>query len=228
LAEDKKISKVDYAYNGQPEYTETYTYDNKGRLAGYTYDIDVEAFEYIGDNFLKVTRRNKVTNAVTAYFEAVINDKGAITELNFKRPDGFLASQYTYTYDADGYMVKNKSVNVSTNITWAHEYKIENGNAVSVKVFQNGVHVSNGESSYDKAYVATVPQAPNYFWLSSTLFGRPLKNVVNEYKEFKLLDGSLTAHIIYTNQYDGTGRLKTQDLNNVLTGKKGAYSFTYQ
>jgi hypothetical protein len=60
------------------------------------------------------------------------------------------------------------------------------------------------------------------------LFGRPLKNVVNEYKEFKLLDGSLTAHIIYTNQYDGTGRLKTQDLNNVLTGKKGAYSFTYQ
>jgi hypothetical protein len=225
--EKAKLSKVEYLYNGQPDYTETYAYDGKGRLSGYTYDIDVETFEYVEDNFLKVTRRHKETNVIAGFYEAVLNDKGAITDLKFKDANGQLGAHYTYTYDAEGYMIKRKSVNVSVNFIWEVEYKIMNGNLLSVKVFQNGIHTYSGEYSFDNTHEATVPHTPDYLWISATLFGKPLKNVATAYKLYKVADGSLVANDIYTNQYDATGRLKTQSVDYKLPGKKGIYNFTY-
>lgn len=225
--EKAKLSKVEYLYNGQPDYTETYNYDGKGRLSGYTYDVDVETFEYVGDNFLKITRRHKETNAIAGFYEAILNGNGAITDLKFKDANGQVTSHYTYTYDAEGYMIKRKSVNVSFNSVWEVEYKIVNGNSVSLKVFQNGIHTYNGEYSFDDTHEATVPHTPDYLWISATLFGKPLKNVPTAYKQYKVADGSLSANNIYTNQYDAAGRLKTQSVDYILLGKKGIYNFTY-
>lgn len=228
VAVEKKIVKIDYTYEGAPSSNETYSYDDKGRIAVYTYDMEEETFEYIGDHSVKVTRRDKTTNAITAIMEAELNNRGAITDMTFKSANGVTAEHYTFSYNADGNMVKRKSENLGGNSTWEHEYQIENGNPVSAKIWVNGIHQYNHEYSYDITRQLTLPETSYYFWLSSSLFGKPWKNVRTGYKSILVSNGNLNAHTIYTNQFDASGRLVKQDLSFVVAGKKGSYSFIYQ
>lgn len=224
-AVNQKISKIEYV---EPNYSSTRTilYDEAGRIAGFTFNNEIDQFEYSGSNLL-ITRKNKSTGTVKSTFAATLNGQGAITSMKMKLADGTLYEILSFTYDAQGYMINMKSEYPTNNNTYYREYSYTNGNLSSSKNWYNGTLTYNYETKYDLNKVNTFPETAFYRWPSAMLFGKPIKNVLLENKLFKAADGSLSSHYTFSGEYDASGRLMKLVEKDVLNNTTGTYNYSY-
>lgn len=221
----KKISKIEYV---EPNYSSTKTmlYDENGRLASFTFNNEIDVFEYSGSSLL-VTRKNKSTGALKSTFEATVNSQGAITFMKMKLADGSIYELLSFTYDAQGYMVKMKSEYPLAGNTYSRDFFYTNGNLTSSKNWYNGTHAYNYETKYDLSKTNSFPEAAFYRWPSATLFGKTIRNVMIENKLIKASDNSLSSHFIFNGEYDASGLLVKLVEKDVLNNTTGTYNYSY-
>lgn len=187
----KKLTKWFSTYNDGTIETDTYGYDNTGRLNSITSDTYTETFEYASVVKLVVTERKRSTNELYQTKECTLDALGRITTIIFKSNTGVETYRYDYTYNADGYMINEKAGTPSNPNNSSIEYTYLNGNIVSASRFSSGVlnrtiqyiiddtKENNGNSSYFG------------YWPSVTLFGKPTKNLTKEVV-VKNLAGAIT------------------------------------
>ena len=222
---NSKITKIEYK---EPNYASmrTIAYDEKGRITVFTFDNEIDQFEYPASNSMLVTRKNKSTGVVKSTFNAVLNNAGAITSMTMKLPDGKIYEELTFTYNADGYMTKVRDEYPLNGNVYDREFVWANGNVVSGKYWYKGTHTYSYEVLYDAAKLSSVPETPFYRWPSYTLFGKTVRNPYTENKLFNA-NGTLSSHYKFVQQYDALGRIVKITENDQINNASGTYSYSY-
>jgi hypothetical protein len=190
-ASSKKLTKWLSTYGDGSTETDTYGYDNAGRLNSTTSDNYTETFDYVSATKLMVTAKKKSTGELYQTKECTLDVQGRITNIIFKSNTGVEIYRYDYTYNADGYMIKEKGGSPSNPNNSMSEYTYLNGNIVSASVYSNGV--INRTTQYIIDDSKENNGNINYFgyWPSVTLFGKPTKNLSKEVV-VKNLAGAIT------------------------------------
>jgi outer membrane lipoprotein-sorting protein len=224
----KKVKTVANYYNGNLQGTEAYAYDQQGRISSVTYDKNIHLFEYTGNNEMKVTAKNKSTGDVLWIQTAKLNSKGAITEMVKQNKAGAIIDACYYTYDANGYMVSYKSISpMYHNNVWDWFYVLEGGVIVSAKSYVNGVQYQDLIYEYDFSEVSQVPHTPDFYWLSGTLYGTPLKHPRKSFKVKLVNSETITYHAVYTRSYAGNGSGLEENMQYPLFGSTGSMKYTF-
>lgn len=224
----KKVKEVASYFNGDHQGTDIYTYDSKNRISSYSDSKKTHLFEYIGDNEMKVTSKSKATGEVTWTQLAKLNSKGAITEITKRNQSGTLVDVYYYSYDANGYMVSYKYISpFFNNDVQERFFVIENGNVVSAKSYQNGVHLQNTVYEYDLNEMSLVPRTADFYWMSEALYGKPNKNPIKTVKVKKASDGTLVFYAIYSRIYNNEGNMLEENILYPIAGTNGGLKYKF-
>jgi hypothetical protein len=149
-----------------------------------------------------VNRNNKGTSVIDQTISCDLNINGSITKMIFKDVAGNVSYTYEFNYDADGYLNKVKGYNGST--VYEEEFVIQNGNAVSSKLYYNGMLITNKQFSYDLTKPSKGPFCTWAYWPSNQLFGKAKKNLLVELKIFDKA-GVITWHTKNTFVTDASG-----------------------
>ena len=197
----KKVSQISYSYNGEASENENMTYDVQGKLATYTEDDHTSSFAYTSATKLEVTRRKKSDNSIDRIYDCTMNSHGAITEMLFKE-NNVINYTYQFEYNPDGYLTKIKGIN--PGYIYEEYFEIVDGNVVSSKLYYDGVQSSSRQYIPDntkpnKTYFSTWS-----YWPSATLFGKPSKYHLKEFKNFNM-SNTLTWHSKYMIETDPQG-----------------------
>lgn len=224
---NKKLAQTSYTYDSDAPVVEALTYDNQGRLSTYTRDDKSYNFDYSYSSLLKVTRSKKSTGDVDQTISCDLNVNGAITKMVFKDVAGNISYTYAFTYDADGYMSKVKGYNSNSSSIYEEEFAMQNGNAVSSKVYYNGVLNLNKQFSYDLTKPANGPFTTWSYWPSNQLFGKTKKNLLVELKSFDKA-GAITWHTKNTYVIDAAGFPAKISTDYITDGTHGVTEYVFQ
>lgn len=224
----KKLKEFSSYYNGSLNNSDVYTYDSEGRIATYTSSKEIHMFTYTGNDQLKVTAKNKATGEIKWVHTAKLNGRGAITEISKRNPAGVLADAYSYSYDANGYMISYKYVQpLYDNDVQERFFVNENGNVVSAKSYHNGVHLNNYFYEYDLGEVNRVPHTADFNWISETLFGKPNKNPRKSMRIVKVADGALSFHALYSRSYNSEQNILEEKVEYPILGASGSFQYRF-
>lgn len=222
----KKVKEVASYLNGTLQNTSIYTYDELGRIASVTGNQNVDLFEYIGNNEMKVTAKSKTTGQIKWIETAKLNNKGAITEIIKRKPSGVVMEGYYYQYDANGYMISYKYISpLYNNDVSERFFVIDKGIIVSAKAYFNGVHQQDFTHEFETNELSPVPFTPDFNWISETLYGTPIKHPRKLYKATKVPGGELTFHALYSQKNTASGLEETRQYP--LNGTTGTLKYTF-
>jgi hypothetical protein len=223
----KSLVKISSVFeNGTPK-TQTYTYDTQGRIATSRDDSRNSIFNFVSASSLVVTVKNNTDNSLHRTYECTLNDKGYVTKIVLKNAAGAIIYNYDYTYNAEGYIIRQIGTFGNGNSDYEFEFTIVNGNATTLKCSYGGVFNYRTEYTYDNSKLNKTAFGHAGFWHSYTLFGMRTKNLVVENKSFDPA-GTLTWHEQSTYDMDADAYPVKQTTVNVLSGKQGVDTYTYQ
>ena len=220
----KKISQISYSYNGSASENESMTYDVQGRLATYTEDDHTSSFAYTSATKLEVTRRKKSDNSIDRVYDCTMNSNGAITEMLFKESN-IIKYTYLFEYNSDGYLTKIKGIN--PGYIYEEFFEIVDGNATSSKLYYDGVQSSNRQYFPDNTKPNKTFFSTWTYWPSATLFGKPSKYHLKEFKDFNM-SNTLTWHSKYMIETDAQGYPVKITTDFILQGTKGITNYSFQ
>jgi len=220
----KKISQISYSYNGSASENESMTYDVQGRLATYTEDDHTSSFAYTSATKLEVTRRKKSDNSIDRVYDCTMNSNGAITEMLFKESN-IIKYTYLFEYNSDGYLTKIKGIN--PGYIYEEFFEIVDGNATSSKLYYDGVQSSNRQYFPDNTKPNKTFFSTWTYWPSATLFGKPSKYHLKEFKDFNM-SNMLTWHTKYMVETDAQGYPVKITTDFILQGTKGITNYSFQ
>jgi YD repeat-containing protein len=220
----KKVNQISYSYNGSTSESETMTYDAQGRLATYTEDDHTSSFTYTSATKLEVTRRKKSDNSIDRIYDCIMNSHGAITEMLFKE-NNVIKYTYLFEYNSDGFLTKLKGIN--PGYTYEEYFEIVDGNVASSKLYYDGVQSSNRQYSPDNTKPNKTFFSTWSYWPSATLFGKPSKYHLKEFKDFNM-NNTLTWHTKYMIEADTQGYPVKITTDFILQGTKGITDYSFQ
>lgn len=223
-ATTKKISKSVYIYNNEPAEVEQLTYDAAGRPATYTNDSKKEVFDFKSPTKLLVTRYKLSDNSIESTIDCTLNDKGAITKMEFKNLAGTITYTYEFQYNAEGYTTSIKGYNNSSS--FEETIEVNNGNYTAAKRSYNGVLTYN-DIYLRTSYTNTIPGGFFAYWPVNNLFGKASKNLCAETKSVKL-NGDISNNNKYNYNRDASGTVLSYSIDFLTDGAKGNYAFTYE
>ena len=222
----KYLVKSTYVWdNGTPEIN-TYTYDGQGHLAAYSNGNFKRTFNYQSATQLLVSEISLPANTPKQTIECTLNSAGAVTVAVYKNNTGTVVYTYSYVYDADGHIISEKGQYAANNY-FENFFVWKEGNLVSGKKYDNGVHTSNRQYFYDNNKLNTAGQISAGLFMSKTLFGKQSKNHIAELKIVDLND-KLIWHTTSNYQLDAAGYPVKDVYTNVLQGKMGITEYVYQ
>jgi hypothetical protein len=223
---NKNLVKAIYVYdNGTPD-TDTYTYDGQGRISIFKEDARTTTFSYVSATSMVATERSNSDNSLLQTKECELNDKGYVTKMLFKNPAGTVTVTVEYTYNTDGYITSAKTSYSGGTISET-VYSIDNGNVGSYKLYYNGVLNNTVAYTCDMTKLNKRPFGNGGYWNVPALFGKPLKNLVAEYKFYDAAN-TLTGQGQTIYDLDADGYPVKETTNYPLTGKQAVATFTYQ
>ena len=220
----KKVSQITYSYNGEASENERMTYDTQGRLATYTEDDRTSSFTYTSVTKLEVTRRKKSDNSIDRIYDCTMNSHGAITEMLFKE-NNVINYDYQFEYNSDGYLTKIKGIN--PGYTYEEYFEIVDGNVVSSKLYYDGVQSANRQYLHDNTKLNKTFFSTWSYWPSATLFGKPSKYHLKEFKNFNM-SNTLSWHTKYMIETDPQGYPAKITTDFILQGTKGVTNYSFQ
>jgi hypothetical protein len=222
----KNMTKFSRVFdNGTPDVYE-YAYDAQGRVAAIKDADRTNTFDFVSAASLVVTERFNSDNSVAAIRECTMNEKGYVTKIVIKNAVGSLQGTNEYSYNAEGY-VTNYKLTYLNGSTMEMVYVISDGNAVSLKQYDNNVLSSSAEFTYDNNRINKTGFGITYYWSVPNLFGKCSKNMQIENKAFNAA-GTLNWHTQSSFEFDAAGYPTMQTINYPLLGKQGVNTFSYQ
>jgi hypothetical protein len=224
-ANTKKIKEIIYTDPTMNTESSTFTYDEQGRIKTYTDEPYSYTMTYESPVLMKVTRtKNGVFDQERI---CNLNDKGAITKMEYHSvPGNAITYTYEWQYDANGYVSKIKGSSPNGNY-FEEVFETINGNPVSSKLYHDGVQYHNRSYTYDLSKVNKQPYSAWYLWPSETLFGKPVKNLLIEYKSFDV-NNVIDWHTKTTYQLDSDGYPVKYTTDYVHENTKSTTEFKYQ
>lgn len=223
--ETKKLMKTTYVYDSYPAENTSFTYDAKGRVSVIAEDDYTESFNYISATSILVTERNNADNSVKRTKECTLNEKGYINQIIFRDPAGVQTYSYNYTYNAEGYIIKQIGQGVGGNTEF--EYTITNGDVVLAKLYYDGVLNYTGHYFVDENKLNKCQFGYGGYWSTTELFGKPSKHFLKEYKSINP-SGTTTWHTKYDYEIDANGYPVKLTTDYILSGTKGIDTYTFQ
>jgi len=220
----KKISQISYSYDGSTSENESMTYDVQDRLSTYTEDDHTSSFAYTSATKLEVTRRKKSDNSIDRIYDCTMNSQGAITEMLFKE-NNVINYNYQFEYNSDGYLTKIKGIN--PGYIYEEYFEIVDGNVASSKLYYDGVQSANRQYFHDNTKPNKTFFSTWAYWPSATLFGKPSKYHLKEFKNFNM-SNTLTWHTKYTVETDVQGYPVKITTDFILQGTKGVTNYSFQ
>jgi hypothetical protein len=227
-SKEKKLISANYIYENDPTEIMELTYDAQGRLSLYNDGDHKYFFSFDAGSKLNVTRKNVSDGQTDQILECDLNEKGAITKMIYKRTDNTVFYMYEYSYDANGYLLKQKGSNMgSTPYSYEIEYTVVNGNPVSSKLSYDGVLSSNTVLTYDEKILNKAPFSASYMWPSDKLFGKPIKNILIGAKTFNT-SNVLTWETKNTYMFDANNYPVKVTTTDILKGEAYVANYVYQ
>jgi len=220
----KKVSQISYSYDGNASENENMTYDAQGRLATYAEDDYTSSFAYISATKIQVTRRKRSDNSIDRIYDCTLNSHGAITEMLFKE-NNVIKYTYQFDYDAADYLTKIKGIN--PGYTYEEYFEIVDGNVASSKLYYDGVQSANRQYFSDNTKPNRTFFSTWSYWPSATLFGKPSKYHLKEFKNFNM-SNTLTWHTTYMIETDVQGYPTRITTDFILQGTKGFTNYLFQ
>ena len=109
----------------------TFWYDNQGRITcSRTADPDIDSTVYnYGNNSLE---KKKYLNGILQEIEHGILENGNIVSINGIKADSSSFWSTHYTYDGNGFLIREIHMDNDTVETWRVEYQVLNGNVISM------------------------------------------------------------------------------------------------
>jgi len=225
---EKKLISANYIYENDPTEIMELTYDAQGRLSVYNDGDHKYFFSFDAGSKLNVTRKKMSDGQPDQLLECDLNEKGAITKVIYKRLDNTIFYMYEYSYDANGYMTKQKGSYIGGNSsTYELQYEIVNGNPVSVKNFSNGVLNTSSVLTYDEKILNKAPFSVSYLWPSDKLFGKPVKNILISVKTVNTSNVT-TWETKITYMFDANNYPVKVTTKNILQGETTIANYVYQ
>ena len=220
----KKMTKTASVYSDGTQESQTFSYDAKDRLTTYADDDDISTFDYTTPNKLFVTRVKKGATTTNLLYDCDLDDKGRITKMITKYPNGQKAGENQYVYNADGYVIRNKGI--FPTYSFQFDFEIVGGNVISSKRYDADVLVSTTQYTYNTSKINTLSWRHTGYW-SGPLFGEKSKNLWTEYKITKL-DGTVSWHVKADYESDAQGYIVKSHLDYPLTGFKETTTYSYE
>lgn len=219
----KKLKQVSDSYDGQAPDITKITYDATGRIATLLdRPTETDYFDYQSPTMLVITTKKNIDNSVKQIKECTINDKGYISKMVIK-VNAVVNYTYEYTYNVEGYTTKVKGYNAAGS-GFETEYTYVNGSPASFKKYNDGVQTSTGQYIYDETKLNKMPFPINFNFPSYNLFGKPVKYILKEYKQFDM-SSTLIWHLKNSSEFDAEGYLKKQTTDYVLQGKQNVADY---
>lgn len=219
---EKKLMEIKNLTN--PSDTRTYNYDGD-KVIKITSSTRYSLFDY-SPSKLEKKDFDINTNALISRSEYDLDATGKVTVQKYFYPSGQPGYTATYTYDAAGYLINEKTVFVNGEVTEAR-YSISGGNAVHEDYYTNGVLDDATDYIYDPAVVSKMNFTMESNDGMKNLFGICYKNELVGYKRYDG-NGVLQGHSLHAFQYDSDGYPTSKLTTNQLTGKKTEYQYKYQ
>lgn len=227
LVTQKKLTRLVSNFNDGSIESEAYTYDAQGRLSSTKTDTYTESFEYKSSTQLTVTRKKISTNELQQIKECTLDAAGRVVTIITKSAAGAEIYRYDYTYNADGYIVVEKGSKPSNPNEFRFEYNVVNGNVVSAKAYFDNVLTENSEYKVDASNLNKSQLSYAGQWYSNTLFGKPNKNLIIEYKNFSLA-GALKWHSQTSYELNNEGYPVKYTRKYVLQGSTETATFRFE
>lgn len=221
---NKKLVKTTYVYNnGSPEY-QSFSYDGENRLSSYSNNNYSYNFTYTSSSLINVTR--KKNNSIDQHIECSLNSNGVITKMLYKDLAGTVTCIQEYEYNSDGYLIKEKG-SYPGSYSYEESFIIENGNAISSKLYYDGILYNTRSYYYDMAKLNKTPFSHAGKWASDYLFGKPSKNIHTEYKDYDK-NGVLAWHSRHSYVLDADGFIIKHTTDYVLQGTQSVMDCIFQ
>ncbi|NCU06047.1 MAG: hypothetical protein GXC73_18945 [Chitinophagaceae bacterium] len=214
----KKFTQVDYMYQNVLDNASKYVYDNAGRISSNIEADYTDYFDHQSASKLVVTRKSNTDNSIMRTYEATLNEKGFVTSMISKDKTGAVIETTTITYNSEGYLIKHTTQGIGSS--YGREYVIENGKIITGKKFNNGVQTGNEVFTVDMSKENKQSFTAWGYWHSHNLFGKPLKYLIVESKEFDAA-GTLKWHRKNNYERDADGdvtKISTQFISEAATG----------
>lgn len=222
----KKLSGANYSYlNGTNTYTsiEKFEYDTEGRLKLYIDDDYTYTMDYSIPGKIITTEKYQANLKYT--YEATTNSKGLIINVVMKKPDGSTYYTFTYTYDANDYVIKEESVFYNGETTKT-EYKVENGNVTEWKQYRNSQLNSTWVFDFTNSFYNSLEWRHSASWPGSS-FGKKSKNLHTGYKVTQA-NGTVSASYKIEYQKDGAGYIVSEKRTSLINNITNNITYTYQ
>ena len=168
--------------------------------------------------------RKKSDNSIDRIYDCTMNSHGAITEMLFKE-NNVINYNYQFEYNSDGYLTKIKGIN--PGYTYEEYFEIVDGNVASSKLYYDGVQSSNRQYFPDNTKPNKTFFSTWTYWPSATLFGKPSKYHLKEFKDFNM-SNTLTWHSKYMIETDAQGYPVKITTDFILQGTKGVTNYSFQ
>ena len=216
---------------GYPASATNFKYDAKGRLIEQGMDFPVAVFDYT-NNIFSATIVDQNKYVYYKWANGQIDNAGRILQFDgLYTPKNGPASdrKYSFTYNADGYLVKQTFTNLATNYEGVDTYIYSNGNLTAIHNSVNGQ--LNYRIEYD--YYDNLPNKLSLDlnhdilgFVTDGLTGKRSKNLVKTKKVFSPQNVK-TFHIEYQHQLDSQGYPLTYSVANVLNNIPVEMNFAY-
>lgn len=220
---EKNIAEVKHPAN--PSNNRILTYDNKGNLVKIQGTTNYWTYEYLpGKVIIKAyfTSTNKLTSSI----EHTVDANGRSSGFVYKIDNGEVKSNQQFEYDANGYLIKQKTIDVSGETNENH-YTIVNGNAVKHLYYKNGVLYDKTDYQYDDS-----KKAKTYFTMETTegaknIHGKGYTNLLSGYKRYDA-SGNMKENTTFTYILDADGYVAKRTFTNLFTNQTSHTEYTYQ
>ena len=222
---------VKMSYPGIPTGVNNFKYDAKGRLIEQGADFPVAIFDYTNNIFSAMIfdhtkyQYDKWSNGKIDNAGRIIQFDGLYTPKNGPAKD----RKYTFTYNADGYVVKQTFTEPATNYESVDIFTYSNNNLIAIHSSVNGQPAYRIEYDYYDNLPNKLSLDLNHDILGHVtdgLTGKRSKNLVKTRKIFSTQNVN-TLHVEYQFQLDSQGYpLKYKSLS-VLNNQPLEMDFTY-
>jgi hypothetical protein len=219
----KNIAEVKYPAN--PSNNRILTYDNQGNLVKIQGTTHYWSYEYLPGKLI-IKSYQASTGKLLSTIEHTIDANGRSTGSVYKTESGLVSSNQTFEYDANGYLVKEKTIYVSGEIQ-ENQYSIVGGNAVKEMYYKNGVLMDQTDYQYDESKKAKI-----YFTMETTegvknIHGKGYTNLLSGYKRY---DGAGTLMVDRKSTYvlDADGYVVKRSSMDQFTNQSVETEYVYQ
>lgn len=220
--EVKKIALHTYTDGNGNSHSESYKYDEEGRILQWTRDDDRTIYTYSG---LSITGKHYVKGVYSTTSTYTLNENGYVSHwilgTNPPHPGFDWAKEYDYIYDAEGHVIAETTTNWS-GFSYISIFNYANGNLETSEYGSGGI-LTNEYDTSEKNSLANVNFGRKFHGVSS-------KNLIVS-SRLTSAAGDLEETTNYQYEFDKDGNV----IKNIetITTKHGfisttTHNYTYQ